>query len=60
MNYTAEAFENLPTLYEGQCCNCKIDTGELRVWVCRVAGGVTVEKLINGRWTIVEGGCDEG
>lgn len=57
MGETADALNELPTIHTGQCCSCKIDTGKRRVWVCRVAGGVTVERLIDGRWEAVEGGC---
>lgn len=49
--------ESMPTIHSSQCCNCKIDTGDTRVWVCRVGGGVTVEQLIGGRWEIIEGSC---
>lgn len=63
MTETARALKSLPTLSAGQCCDLKIDDGERRVWICRVGGGVTVEKLIRGygmvgdRWRVVEGGC---
>ncbi|MEE9579945.1 MAG: hypothetical protein V3V74_01345 [Nitrosomonadaceae bacterium] len=44
-----------PTLHQGQCCDCKIDTGDMRVWLCREGGGVTIEKLLDGKWDIVAG-----
>jgi hypothetical protein len=60
--YTAEELENLPTLATGQADNLKIDTGTIRVWLCRcgIADGmpydnaITVERLINGRWVEVD------
>jgi len=57
--YTRDMLEDEPTLYTGQCCNCKVDTGLMRVWLCRVGGGVTIETLIDGRWEITDGGCYE-
>lgn len=45
------------TIHQGQCCDCKIDTGSVRVWLCRVAGGVTIENCFNGRWVTVAGDC---
>lgn len=60
MQFSAKELSGLPTIHQGQCCDCKVDTAGLRVWVCRVAGGVTVEqyKPTTGRWEIVAGGCD--
>ena len=59
--YTAGELEDMPTLSSGQFDNLKVDTGELRVWLCRcgVADGlpydnmVTVERLRDGRWVKV-------
>jgi hypothetical protein len=56
--YTAKELRELPTLSEGHFDNLKIDTGKIRVWLCRcgVADGlpydnmITVEKLRAGRW----------
>lgn len=61
MIYTAEELEDRATIHQGQCCDCKVDTGEIRVWVCRVEGGVTIEKYFpdKGHWRTVEGGCYE-
>ena len=58
----AEELRELPTLATGQTCNLKIDTGDVRVWLCRcgIADGmpyddaVTVEELIGGRWVEVD------
>ncbi len=55
--YSPEELADLPTLCVGQCCSLKIDTGEMRVWLCRVAGGVTIERYRGGRWETVAGGC---
>jgi ribosomal protein L37E len=57
MIYTPDELRNKPTLHQGQCRDCKIDTGDMRVWLCRVGGGVTVERLRNGVWLTVCGGC---
>ena len=55
-----DALESLPTLATGQCCSLKIDDGARRVWICRVAGGVTVERYDDetGGWKVAEGGCE--
>ncbi len=58
--YSAEELAGMPTLSAGHCCNLKVDTGGLRVWLCRVGGGVTVEKYADGRWSNVAGGCMRG
>ena len=55
--YTPYSIEILGTLCKGQCCNLKLDDGTHRVWLCRVAGGITVETLKNGRWQTTSGGC---
>lgn len=59
MKWSASELRALPTLHQGQCCDCKVDSGGVRVWLCRVAGGVTVEQLTAGRWYTVAGGCEE-
>lgn len=59
MTETARALKSLPTLATGQCCSLKIDDGTRRVWICRVGGGVSVERLIGGAWRVVEGGCGD-
>ena len=58
--YSARDLEDLPTIHQGQCCDCKVDSGGIRVWLCRVGGGVTIEqyKSATGRWEIVSGSCD--
>jgi len=53
----AEGLESMETLATGQCCDLKIDTGEVRVWLCRVEGGVTIEYRNESGWVTVEGGC---
>lgn len=52
--------KRLPTLHQGQCCDCKVDNNGVRIWVCRVYGGVSVEQYMpaTGRWEMVSGGCD--
>lgn len=56
---TPEDIRDLPTLCTGQCCSLKIEKPGLRVWLCRVAGGVSIEFYIphTGRWDIVAGDC---
>jgi hypothetical protein len=51
--YSPQELREMPTLASGQTANLKIDTGTLRVWLCRVTNEVIYERLINGRWTIV-------
>jgi len=53
MDYTAAELKKLRTISQGHTCNLKIDTGTTRVWLSRVDGSVTVEKLRNGRWEVV-------
>jgi hypothetical protein len=57
--WNAKALKDMPTIHQGQCCDCKVDSGGIRVWLCRVGGGVTVEqyKPESGRWESVSGGC---
>jgi hypothetical protein len=50
--------ESLPTLCVGQCCDLKVDTGDTRVWLCRVADGVTVEQRVGRGWEITDGSCE--
>ncbi len=57
-NYTLEKLEAMPTISSGHFDNLKVDTGTVRVWLSRCGladglpydNGVTVEKLVNGRW----------
>jgi hypothetical protein len=60
MMYTKSELRELPTLAQGQCCDLKAEENGRRYWICRMGGGVTVEKLIKGRWTIVAGACTQG
>lgn len=54
--YTARELEEYDDIGSGgQCCDLKLEDATTRVWLCRVEGGVTVECLIAGRWTIVDG-----
>jgi|GEM_PF-2141064 len=57
MIYSPEELQDLPTIHQGHCCDCKIDTGDMRVWLCRVGGGVTIERYDGRRWNTVEGSC---
>jgi hypothetical protein len=52
-----DTLASYPTLHTGQCCDCKVDTGDTRIWLCRVAGGVTMESLTDGKWLITRGSC---
>jgi hypothetical protein len=55
--FTVADLEMGATLATGQCCDLKVDTGQMRVWLCRVEGGVTTERLRGGRWEITDGSC---
>lgn len=55
--YTPEELREMPDLCIAQCCTLKVDTGDMRVWLCRVSGGVTIERLKGGRWVKVAGDC---
>jgi hypothetical protein len=59
--YSPSELAELPTLCTGQCCSLKIDTGNMRVWLCRVAGGVTIERYspTMGAWATVAGNCND-
>jgi hypothetical protein len=57
--YKPADLEKLPTLCVGQCCSLKIENPGVRVWLCRVAGGVTIENCLNGRWVTVAGDCED-
>ena len=57
--YSPEELRNLPTLCVGQCCSLKIETETMRVWLCRVAGGVTIERYNGQRWETVAGDCSD-
>lgn len=60
--YTLTELENMPTITQGQFSNMKYDDGETKILLsrCTIEDGepynnkVTVEKLINGNWTITE------
>lgn len=55
--YTAQTLATMPTLCTGQCCSLKVETAAMRVWLCRVEGGVTIEEYNGRRWEIIGGGC---
>ena len=60
--YAADYLDNLPTLCEGHMDDLKVDTGDMRVWLSRMTiadgapfnNGVTIERLIDGRWVEVD------
>jgi len=54
---TSLDISSLPVIHEAHCCNCYFDNNGYRVWVCRCAGGVTIEKNIRGVWTTICGSC---
>lgn len=60
--YTLEELEDLPTLCQGQADDLKIETADIRVWLCRCDtldgmpydNQVTIEARVNGRWQAVD------
>ena len=58
--YTTQELEAMPTLCVGQCCSLKVSEPRRRIWVCRVAGGVSVEHYDPkaGRWETKLGDCE--
>lgn len=59
--WDVSTLKTLPTIFQGQCCDCKVNDNGIRIWVCRVAGGVTIEqyKPRSGRWETVQGNCQD-
>ena len=59
-DYTTAQLKAMPTLCTGQCCSLKVETNTERLWLCRVAGGITLERFnqSEGRWESVAGGCE--
>lgn len=56
--YDPKNLEKFKTLAVGQCCDLKIEANGTRVWLCRVSGGVTEERLgRDGKWRWAGGGC---
>ncbi len=57
--YTAGDLRGRRTISQGQCCDLRVERSGVRVWLCRVAGGVTVERYDRraGRWRRTSGGC---
>lgn len=56
--FTPAMLRGMETLCTGQCCSLKIETPDTRVWLCRVAGGVSIEQFDGKRWEITAGSCD--
>jgi len=62
IRYSLSELESLPTLSVSQADDLKVESDFWRVWLsrCDVSDGepynnkVTVEELINGRWTTVK------
>lgn len=60
--YTLEELNSMQTLSQGHMDDLKYDDGQYRVWLSRMTvedgaqynNQVTVEKLIDGRWKIIE------
>jgi hypothetical protein len=60
--WTAKDLEAMPTLSASQFDDLKIDTGALRVWLCRCGledgaefeKGITIEILSKGRWNTIK------
>lgn len=59
LTYTTAALAALPSLCTAQCCSLKVEQGGTRIWLCRVAGGISVEKLQPEGWRTVAGACDD-
>ncbi len=57
ITYTPDYLRGLATLCVGQCCDLKVGTNTKRVWLCRVGGDVTIERISRGRWSTVSGSC---
>lgn len=59
MIYVASDYVDLPTLCVGQCCSLKEETPHKRIWVCRVGGGITIERYDRKlhRWYNALGDC---
>ena len=50
MALRADDIRDMPTLHSGQYANLKIETEDLRVWLCRVTDQVEIERLVDGCW----------
>lgn len=56
--YDAYDLNDLPTMSSAQCCDLKSEERGLRFWLCRVEGGIAIERLgKDGKWRIHSGGC---
>jgi hypothetical protein len=55
--YLASDVQALPTIHSAHCCDLKIERPMLRVWLCRVGRGVTVETFEQDDWIITSGSC---
>lgn len=56
MTWNKQALENLPTLCTGQSEDLKIETKDVRVWLSRLDGTVSIEQNVNGVWKLVSEG----
>tara|TARA_R100001244_G_scaffold101207_1_gene75422 strand:- start:176 stop:487 length:312 start_codon:yes stop_codon:yes gene_type:complete len=60
--FTAKALDVLDTVIVGHECNCKVDTGSMRIWLSRLTtlddapydNQITVEVLRDGTWLTVD------
>ncbi len=60
--FTLRELQKMPTISQGHSEDLKYETGSTRVWLsrCGVEDGmpvdnmVTIEKLVGGRWSIVD------
>ncbi len=60
--YTLRELQAMETISQGHTDDLKVKTGDTKVWLSRMTvedgmpydNMVTVEKLINGRWEVIE------
>ena len=60
--YTLRELQTMKTITQGYTDDLKVKTGDTKVWLSRMTvedgmpydNMVTVEKLINGRWEVIE------
>lgn len=55
-NETWVELEKMPTLAVGQADDLKVDTGKERIWLSRITGEISIERLTKGRWELVQRG----
>lgn len=60
-NWNTQSLRNAPTIAQGQCCDLKVETSQVRVWLCRASDAVTVEQYNprTARWGMVSNGHKE-